>query len=34
MESVENALIWLIGIGVALMVVGAIVMRFEKRKKG
>jgi len=34
MEWVETALIWLIGIGVALMVVGAILMRFEKRKKG
>ena len=33
MESVENALVWIIVIGVALMVVGAIVMRFEKNKQ-
>lgn len=33
MESVENALYLLIGIGVALMIAGAIVMRLQKNKK-
>lgn len=33
MESVENAQCLLIGIGVALMIVGAIVMRLQKNKK-
>ena len=32
MESVESALYLLIGIGVALMVVGLIVMRLQKNK--
>jgi general stress protein CsbA len=34
MESVETALYWLIGIGVAIMIAGVIVMRLEKKKKG
>ncbi len=33
METVESALYLLIGIGVALMVVGLIVMRLQKNKK-
>jgi hypothetical protein len=32
MESVETALIWLIGLGVALMVAGLVVMRLQKKK--
>lgn len=32
MESVENILIGLIVFGVALMVVGAVVMRIQKKK--
>ena len=33
MESVESALYLLIGLGVALMVVGLIVMRLQKNRK-
>ncbi len=33
METVESALYLLIGLGVALMVVGLIVMRLQKNKK-
>ena len=33
MESVESALYLLIGLGVALIVVGLIVMRLQKNKK-
>ena len=32
MESVENALYWLIGIGLGLMIVGLVVMRIQKKK--
>ena len=32
METVENALYLLIGIGLALMVAGVIVMRLQKKK--
>ena len=32
MEAVENALVWLVVIGVALMVAGVIVMRLQKKK--
>ena len=32
MESVENALYLMIGIGAALMVAGVIVMRLQKKK--
>ena len=33
MESVESALYLLIGLGVALMVIGLIVMRSQKNRK-
>lgn len=33
METVENVLIGLIVLGVALMVIGAIVMRVQKNRK-
>ena len=33
MESVENALIWLIVIGLAIMVGGLIYQRMQKNKK-
>lgn len=33
MESVESALYLLIGVGVALMVVGLIVMRLQRNRK-
>ena len=33
MEAVENALVWLIVLGVALMVAGLIVMRLQKNKQ-
>ena len=32
METIENALIWLIGIGLAMMIGGLIVMRLQKKK--
>lgn len=33
MESVENALIWLIGIGLAIMVGGLIYQRMQKNRQ-
>ena len=33
METVETALYWLIGLGIALMIAGLIVMRLQKNKK-
>ena len=32
MESVETALMWMIGLGVALMIAGIVVTRLQKKK--